>query len=148
MPDAETGPEAPQDNELDPNEVDAPDGDSDGAEGDTEPDAFDRPYVEKIRKESAGYRDRAKTAEARVDELSRALFAAHVAATGKLENPAEIEYNADIVDDADAINEAIDAAIAQRPYIKARRTVGNVGQGIKGDSTAEFSLLDRLKGNA
>jgi hypothetical protein len=52
--------------------------------GDGRGDMFPREYVEKIRKESAGYRDRAKTADARVDELTRALFTARVAATGKL----------------------------------------------------------------
>jgi hypothetical protein len=109
---------------------------------------FPLDYVEKVRRESAGYRDRAKTAEARADELARALFTARVTATGKVENPAEIAYNADILDDADALSQAIDDAITERPYIKARKVTGSVGQGSRGDDVAQFSLLHRLKGNA
>lgn len=39
---------------------------------DPEPDSFDRTYVERLRKEAAGYRDRAHSAEARVGALQKA----------------------------------------------------------------------------
>lgn len=115
---------------------------------DAEPDVFDRPYVEKIRRESAGYRDRAKTAEARVDELSRALFTARVAATGKLADPTDLAFDAEALDDADKLAAAVDALTEAKPHLKSRRPVGDVGQGVKGDTAPAFSLLDRLKGNA
>lgn len=48
---------------------------------DAEPDSFDRTYVERLRKEAAGYRDRAHSAEARVGALQKAaaeqLIAGH-----------------------------------------------------------------------
>lgn len=111
---------------------------------DAEPDTFDRPYVEKIRKESAGYRDRAKTAEARADELARALFTARVAATGKLADPTDLAFDTEALDDAGKLTAAIDALLETKPHLAARKPFGNVGQGIKGDAAAEFSLLQSL----
>lgn len=107
-------------------------------------DTFPRDYVEGLRRESAGYREKAKAAEARADELARALFTAQVAATGKVENPAEIPFDAAIVDDIDAINAIVDAAITTRPYIKAR-TFAPVGQGERGNHAGpqDFSTLFR-----
>lgn len=112
---------------------------------DDETVTYSRADLQKLRADAAKYRTRAKDAEAKVDELARALFAARVAATGKLANPAEVLFNADILDDADAINEAVDAAIAERPYIRARRIAGDVGQGPRGENTAptDFSGLFR-----
>ncbi|PJE07566.1 MAG: hypothetical protein CK429_24730 [Mycobacterium sp.] len=115
---------------------------------DAEPDTFDRSYVEKIRRESAGYRDRAKTAEARADELARALFATRVAATGKLADPTDLSYDPEALDDADKLAAAIDALTQAKPHLRARKPSGSVGQGITGDTAPEFSLLDRLKGNS
>lgn len=147
MPDAGDTTEAstdPAGSETD----ETPDVTTEDADNEAEADSFPRNVVEALRRESAGYRDRAKAAEARADELARALFTARVAATGKLENPAEIAYNGDILDDADAITQAIEAAITDRPYIKARKVTGSVGQGSRGEDAAQFSLLNRLKSNA
>ena len=139
-----TGPEPTPADELAPAEGIMPEGEPDAAEGDT--DVFPRKVVEDLRRESASYRDRAKTAEARAEELSRALFTARVAATGRLENPAEINYNADILDDIDAINAEIDSAIDARPYIKARpQAQGNVGQGHRGEHSAAPTFADLLR---
>ncbi|MEB3065722.1 hypothetical protein [[Mycobacterium] zoologicum] len=62
-PTTEVQPE-PESAERAPDPV-ADDADSDAAE------QFSRDYVEKLRKESAGYRDRAKAAEAAVEALQR-----------------------------------------------------------------------------
>ncbi|KWX22313.1 hypothetical protein AFM11_21000 [Mycolicibacterium wolinskyi] len=111
----------------------------------TETDQDDSATLAKVRREAKNLRDRAKAAEARADELARELWTARVAATGKLDNPAELPFDAEILDDADAINQAIEAAIAQRPYIKSRKLSGNVGQGQRGESTGphDFSGLFR-----
>ncbi|WP_460359526.1 hypothetical protein [Mycobacterium sp. ZZG] len=108
--------DAPVDTETDETnltEVDTPETDTDSAQANT--DTFSREYVEGLRKESAGYRDRAKTAETRVDELSRALFLAKVAATGKLSDPTDLEYNADLLDDPEALDIAIDVLTESKP---------------------------------
>lgn len=99
----------------------------------------------KVRREAKNLRDRAKTAEARVDELARALFAERVAATGLVENPAEITFDADALDDADALADLIGAAIGERPYIRARKFGGDAGQGQRGNNAGpvDFSALFR-----
>lgn len=123
--------------------VNTPEAETDTAETNTE--TFPRSYVEELRRENASWRDKARTAETRADELSRALFTAKVEATGKVENPAEIPYSGDILDDADALNQAIDAAISERPYIKRRNITGDAGQGVKSNTNApqDFSALFR-----
>lgn len=116
---------------------------TDESQGDT---AFSREYVEKLRKESAGYRDRAKSAEARVDELSRQLFTAKVMASGKLADATDLEYNPELLDDDDALSAAIDALTESKPHLKARKVAGDVGQGDRGKPEEPFSLLKALKG--
>lgn len=112
------------------------------ADGDT----FPRSYVEDLRKESAGYRDRAKTAEDKADQLAQRLHAALVTATGRLENPADLDYRADHLDDDAALAAAIDALLADRPYMAKRVVAGDAGQGARGGNTATPSFADLLRG--
>lgn len=97
----------------------------------------------KVRREARILRDRTKAAEARADELGRALFTALVAATGRVENPTEIAYEAGLLADPDAIHAAIDAEIERRPYIRSRKIAGDVGQGRNANPTGpqDFSGL-------
>lgn len=100
--------------------------------------------MRKLRSEAKALRERTKASEARTEELSRALFTARVEATGRVANPAEIAYAPDLLDDSDALNAAIDAAIEARPYI--RRTVtGDAGQGQRSENLTptDFSGLFR-----
>lgn len=101
--------------------------------------------LRKLRSEGKNLRERMKAAEHRADELARALFSARVAATGLVENPAEIAFDADVLDDTEALAEVIDAAIVARPYIKARKVSGDAGQGQRGNPAGpqDFSSLFR-----
>jgi hypothetical protein len=84
---------------------------------------FDREYVEKLRKESQGYRQRAQTAE-------QALFQARVAATGRLADPTDLPFSAELLDDADALTAAIDALTEAKPHLASRKPAwGDVGAG-------------------
>lgn len=117
--------------------VNADDQDTDtttGNEGtaDEEVDMFPRPVVEKLRKENAGYRDRAKTAEARADTLARRLHAALVAADGRVADPDDVEFNPDHLDDPDALAATITALIERKPGLKAMRLGGDIGAGNQG----------------
>lgn len=151
MSTTETGPEAIQAAEQDALKVIRPEAEYEAVEGDTEGeselDELTREKLAKLRNEARNLRSRLRAAEelaAKSDSLSRALFTARVAATGKVENPAEIPFSADLLDDADALNAAIDAAIADRPYIKARN-FAPVGQGEHGEPVGpqDFSMLFR-----
>ena len=104
---------------------------------------FAKEYVDKIRREAQGLRDRAKTAETRVDELSRALFTARAAATGKLVDASALAFDP-ALDDGDKISAAVDSLLESKPYLRSRVPSGNVGQGAK-DARQPTSLLSHLK---
>jgi len=108
-------------------------------------DTFPRAYVETLRAEAKDNRKRAEAAEARADELGRALFTARVAATNRLQDPADLEYSPDLLHDDEALNGAIEDLITKRPHYATRKPTGSVGQGITGKQEQPFSLLDRLK---
>jgi hypothetical protein len=135
--------DSPSANEKTLSDVDTPEVDPEAAEGDTDP------IVRKLRDESAKYRTRAKDAEARVDTLSRELFNLKVAALDKLADVTDLEYNADLLDDPDALALAVDDLLARRPhYAKRNRPSGPVGQGDRGDSAAAptFAALLQSRG--
>jgi hypothetical protein len=135
-------PDATQTAEQDAASVVVSDVESEAAESDT--DAFPREYVEKIRRESASYRDRAKAAEARADELAARLHAALVTATGKLADPSDLAFDSAHLDDVDQLDAAIDALIDAKPHLKSR-SFGSVGQGQRSNDTGpqDFSALFR-----
>ena len=60
-----------------------------GAGDDDAPETFPRAYVEKLRTESARYRERAHTADA----YARRLHTELVRATGKLADPTDLEFD-------------------------------------------------------
>lgn len=150
-----TTPEAPEADETLTADRDTADTAPDATEAEPEANpaespeetTFSRDYVEKLRKESAGYRDRAKTAETRAETLARQLFTAKVAATGKLADPTDLEFNPDLLDDTDRMAEAIDNLLAAKPHLKSRKPSGDVGQGNRGKSEEPFSLLKALQGS-
>jgi hypothetical protein len=108
------------------------------ADGDT----FPRSYVEKLRTESAGYRDRAKTAEERAEALAKRLHAELVRANGTLVDPEALAFDAEHLDDAEKLSAAIEALTNAKPYLKARKATGDAGQGPRGDNKAAPTFAD------
>lgn len=102
--------------------------DAEGQEDD-EPDAdaetFSRTYVEKLRRENQRYRDRAGEA----DELAQRLHTALVAATGRLADPSDLDFDAAHLDDPDALAAAVDELLTKKPHLASRRPLGDIGQG-------------------
>jgi hypothetical protein len=109
-------------------------------------DTFPRSYVEELRKESAGYRDRSKHAEERADALGKRLHRELVKATQRLENHDDLPFDAEHLDDADKLTAALDALLADRPYLKARKVTGDAGQGNRGGTAGGVNLLGLLRG--
>lgn len=91
-----------------------------------EPETFPREYVEKLRREAAEARVKAK----RSDELAASLWRAQVAATGRLADPTDLPMpeGADPLD-AEAVEAAVVDLLARKPHLAARRPMGSVGQG-------------------
>ncbi|MEL4358390.1 MULTISPECIES: hypothetical protein [unclassified Luteococcus] len=113
-------------------------------EGDTpptdEPETFPREYVEKLRKEAADNRVKAK----RADELAERLFRAEVRATGRLHDPEDLPYDAELVEDPEKLSAAIDTLLAGKPHLARRTPRGDVGQGATATAPA-VSLIDMLR---
>lgn len=107
-------------------------------------DTFSRAYVEKLRKESAGYRERAQ----RADDLAARLHTALVSATGRLADPTDLPFDAANLDDEQALSGAIDELLTRKPHLASRRPFGDVGQGNRGAAAEPVNLADMLRARA
>ena len=106
-------------------------------------ETFPRSYVEKLRKEAAGHRDRAK----RTDDLAARLHTALVDATGRLADARDLPFDESHLEDAGALTGAIDALLADKPHLATRKPSGNIGQGV-GTVTETVSLGGILRAGA
>lgn len=107
-------------------------------------ETFPREYVEKLRKEAADARVKAK----RADDLARELFTARVTATGRLADPSDLPFSDELVADADALNAAIDGLLAAKPHLASRTPRGDVGQGPTGGNSGDVDLAAMLRAGA
>lgn len=112
-----------------------------GSDLESDPDTFPRQVVEDLRRENAKYRERAKTA----DTLAQRLHVELVRATGRLADPTDLPYDAEHLEDSDALSAALDDLLERKPHLATRKPAGDVGQGQRGSATGSFSLLDMLK---
>lgn len=108
-------------------------------------ETFPRSVVEKLRTENGKHRQNTAQANSRADALATRLHAELVRATGRLADPTDLAFDAEHLDDADALTAAIDALLDAKPHLASRRPTGDIGQGNRGPATAGFSLLDALK---
>lgn len=116
----------------------------DDDEIDSSADTFSRTYVEKLRRESAGYRERAQQADALATRLHTAL----VAATGRLADPTDLVFDAAHLEDEQALSVAIDELLAKKPHLATRQPFGDIGQGNRGPTSEPVSLADMLRARA
>lgn len=103
-------------------------------QGHDDPDMFPRDYVKRLRKESGDYRGRAKTAEARVEELEQRLHAALVKADGRLADPEDLEFAPEHLEDPEALASAIEDLVKRKPGLRALKYSGDVGAGARGSA--------------
>lgn len=120
---------------------DTPDDQSADATEIDEPDTFPRSVVEKLRKENAGYREKARKAET----YARELFYARVAATGRLADADDLPFDAALLDDHDALTAAVDALVARKPHLASRTPRGDVGAGALSEDAATVDLAGILR---
>jgi hypothetical protein len=111
-------------------------------------ETFPREYVEQLRTKSSRYRHRMKEAESKADQLSRELFRARVALTGKLADPDDMRYRPSLMDRDGALEQAVDELVQRKPHLAARRVRGNVGQHDRGTDDQGESLAAILRRNA
>jgi hypothetical protein len=134
------------DDQQDDDGDDDQDDDDDQQDGDT----FPRPYVERLRARSAGYRARARQAEGRVGELERELFTERVRALDLLADPADLPYDPELLEDPDALAEAARRLVKDRPHYRRRGTLDGTGTGSRdrAGSTDGVSLAAIMRGQA
>lgn len=127
-------------------DTDAPaETDDDRDETDSDTTTFSRTYVEKLRRESAGYRERAQ----RADTLATRLHTALVEATARLADPTDLPFDAEHLDDPATLAGAIDELLTAKPHLASRRPFGDVGQGNRGPSSeSPVNLADMLRARA
>ena len=111
---------------------------------DDAPDTFPREYVEKLRDENAKYRQRAQ----RSDDLAQRLHEALVTATGRLQDPSDLTFNEDHLDDPEALQTAIEDLLARKPHLASRRPLGDIGQGVTNGNTGDVDLAALLRSRA
>jgi hypothetical protein len=135
---------------VDETETEAPVEEIDALEVETEPetveeegDTFPRSYVEKLRRESAGYRDRAQKG----DTYAQLLHNEMVRATGRLADPTDLAFDEAHLDDPDALAAAVDELLARKPHLASRRPMGDIGQGASA-SAGTVDLAAILRGRA
>lgn len=114
------------------------------AEPQEEPKTFDESYVKALRKESAGYREKAK----RADDLAARLHAALVQADGRLQDPSDLPYDDAHLETPEALAEAIGALLQTKPHLASRRPSGTIPQGATPENGDGFSLAGLLRRNA
>lgn len=121
-------------------------GRTDGIEGGEaitgDPETFPKAYVEKLRKEAADNRVKAKNA----DNLAARLHTSLVASTGKLADPSDLPFDEAHLDDPEALDAAIEELITAKPHLASRTPRGNIGQGVSGKAEDDFSLAGWLGG--
>lgn len=118
-----------------------PAGQDDTGSGEEQP--FTREYVEKLRREAAAARVKAK----RADDLARELFHHRVTALGKMADPSDLAYDEALLEDGAALEAAVDELLARKPHLGARRVRGDVGQGARGE-LAGVDLAGMLRSRA
>ena len=130
------------------NQADTPE-DEEGHEPDRTPgdeETFPRKYVEELRTENGTYRNRAKDAEAKADELAKALWTERVRALGVLADPTDLPYDPEALDDLELIRSQADELLSSKPHLRTRQITERVGQGERGAET--ISLVELLQRGA
>ena len=122
---------------------------TDSAEADAEAgddrDTFPREYVEQLRGEARRHRQAARDAEQAVSDLEAEVWRMRVTATGRLADPSDLPIPEDRLDaDVDA---EVDALLAAKPHLAARRAGGRIGQG-EPSRPATPGLADMLRAGA
>ncbi|MDF9279420.1 hypothetical protein P4U43_16645 [Arthrobacter sp. EH-1B-1] len=129
--------------EVTPAPNDAPERNLSPEPAEEEPKTFPLDYVQKLRDESAKYRQRA----AKTEELGKRLHVALVEKSGRLQDASDLPYDEAFLDDPDALSAAIDALLTAKPHLASRKPSGVIPQGATA-TPSSGSLSGLLRRNA
>ena len=125
-------------------QTDVTEGSDSASEPDEDAETFPRSYVERLRRESAGYRERATKGDTYAARLHTEL----VRATGRLADPTDLTFDEDHLADADTMAAAIDDLLARKPHLASRRPAGDIGQGAVSGGGSNVDLAAILRQRA
>ena len=106
-------------------------------------DMFPRDVVEKLRRENAAARTKAKDRDTLAQRLHRVL----VEQTGRLADATDLPFDEAHLADPEALTAAIDELLTRKPHLAARTFHGNIGQGATTEP-ASIDLAAILRHNA
>lgn len=141
-------------NEDEPDELDQDDGDEDQDEDEDEgrdgdgATVYRHAYVSKLRGEAAAHRANARAAQQLADDRAAELWTFRVDALGVLADPTDLAFDADALDDTDAIRAAAAELVERKPHLRARGIRHRAGQGEGGDNEGSVSLAGMLRRGA
>ena len=118
--------------------------DSSSDDGDT----FSREYVSKLRGQAQRYRGELRTVQEQLQSLQHELHTERVRGLGLLADPADLPFDADHLDDPDALQAAVEQLLTERPHLRARRTRGDIGQHEHVSTSTGVSLAGLLRQSA
>lgn len=109
-----------------------------------EPKSFSEDYVKTLRRESAGYREKAK----RSDDLAARLHAALVTSSGRLQDPTDLPFDESHLESPEALTAAIDALLGSKPHLASRKPQGTIPQGATPEAGTTVGLAGLLRAHA
>lgn len=84
--------------------------------------------------------------EDQVTQLQQRLLTSLVKEDGRLADPADLPFDATLLEDPEKLYEAITDLITRKPGLKARGVQGDVGAGERSTQGKPFDLIEFIKG--
>lgn len=111
-----------------------------------EPASFSADYVRELREEAAAHRVKSK----RTDVANERLATSYAASTGRLVDVGELTYSDaflgdDGVVDRDKVVAAVDALLAEKPYLARMTPYTPIPQGVQPEDPAPAGLFDLMR---
>ena len=102
---------------------------------------------QKLRRQAQRYRLRARDASSKAEHYARELFTARLAALDVLADPSDMTFDLELLDEPDALAQAVAELVKRKPHLAKRLASGDIGQGAgAGGNPGDVSLVSLING--
>ena len=102
---------------------------------------------QKLRRQAQRYRLRARDASSKAERYARELFTARLAALDVLADTSDIPFDPELLDEPDALAQAVAELVERKPHLAKRLASGDIGQGAgAGGNPGDVSLVSLING--
>lgn len=102
---------------------------------------------QKLRRQAQRYRLRARDASSKAERYARELFTARLAALDVLADPSDMTFDLELLDEPDALAQAVAELVKRKPHLAKRLASGDIGQGAgAGGNPGDVSLVSLING--